>query len=70
VGTSLRYRLEVLVAGQAVRVVVVGEIVEIVAGMADTVARMLGIAVVELLAVAKLLTDMVDFVARAVGMSE
>jgi hypothetical protein len=66
----LRYRLEVLVAGQAVRVVVVGEIVEIVAGMADTVARMLGIAVVELLAVAKLLTDMVDFVARAVGMSE
>lgn len=69
-GTSLRYRLEVLVAGQAVRVVVVGEIVEIVAGMADTVARMLGIAVVELLAVAKLLTDMVDFVARAVGMSE
>lgn len=66
----MRYRLEVLVAGQAVRVVVVGEIVEIVAGMADTVARMLGIAVVELLAVAKLLTDMVDFVARAVGMSE
>jgi len=70
VETSLRYRLEVLVAGQAVRVVVVGEIVEIVAGMADTVARMVGIAVVELLAVAKLLTDMVDFVARAVGMSE
>lgn len=68
--TSLRYRLEVLVAGQAVRVVVVGEIVEIVAGMADTVARMVGIAAVELLAVAKLLTDMVDFVARAVGMSE
>ena len=68
--TSLRYRLEVLVAGQAVRVVVVGEIVEIVGGMADTVARMVGIAVVELLAVAKLLTDMVDFVARAVGMSE
>jgi len=66
----LRYRLEVLVAGQAVRVVVVGEIVETVAGMADTVARMVGIAVVELLAVAKLLTDMVDFVARAVGMSE